>query len=87
MTASKNLAELNFIVKDNNETLHKIEKALYGECGENKPGLLTDFILLKNSVEKHHAEYEKRLAERKLNWQWIITAIIAIASVVSNFIK
>ena len=87
----ENVAELKQIVSDNNDTVHKIEQALYGN---GKPGLLSDFRILKDSVEKHHAEYDKRQEEersrkkeRKLDWQWVVTALIAIASIIAGICK
>ena len=87
----ENVAKLQTTVEDNNKTVHQIEEALYGN---GKPGLLSDFRSLKESVERHHKEYEKRIEneqsrkkERKLDWQWVITALIAIAGIVAAILK
>ena len=87
----ENVAKLQTTVEDNNKTVHQIEQALYGN---GKPGLLSDFRSLKESVERHHKEYEKRIEneqsrkkERKLDWQWVITALIAIAGIVAAILK
>lgn len=87
----ENVAKLQTTVEDNNKTVHQIEQALYGN---GKPGLLSDFRSLKESVERHHNEYEKRIEnersrkkERKLDWQWVITALIAIAGIVAAILK
>lgn len=87
----EDVAKLQTTVEDNNKTVHQIEQALYGN---GKPGLLSDFRSLKESVERHHNEYEKRIEneqsgkkERKLDWQWVITALIAIAGIVAAILK
>lgn len=87
----ENVAKLQITVEDNNKTVHQIEQALYGN---GKPGLLSDFRSLKESVERHHRDYENRVEdersrkkERKLDWQWVITALIAIAGIVAAILK
>lgn len=88
---NERLTKLEAVLQDNNDTVHKIEQALYGN---GKPGLLSDFRVLKDSVEQHHREYDKRLEEekrrrkeKKLDWQWIITALIAIGGIVTAILK
>lgn len=78
-------------LRDNNETIHKIEQAIFGN---GKPGLLSDFRLLADSVSKHHKEADERIKREeeerhrhKLDWQWIITTIVAVAAVVAALIR
>lgn len=61
-------------------------------------GLLSDFRILAKSVNDHHAEAAARLEaearkreaekqQKKLDWQWIITTLVAVAAILAVFIK
>ena len=81
------ITRLETLLDDNNKTLHRVEEALFGN---GKPGLISDFRLLSESVARHHRDAEARIRqeaarrrERKLDWKWIITTIVAIAAVIA----
>ena len=69
---------------ENGKTITRVFEAIYGN---GKPGLLLEFHLLRQSVEKHHREVEERRKEHKLDWQWIITTIIAAAAIAATVFK
>ena len=85
------IVKLETTLEDSNKTIHRVEEAIFGN---GKPGLLSDFRLLADSVSKHHKEADERIkredVERhrhKLDWQWIVTTIVAVAAVVAALIK
>lgn len=103
------ITKIETTLADNNDTIHKIEQALFGN---GKPGLLSDFRILAKSVNDHHAEAAARLEaeakrreaeakkleaeakkretekqQKKLDWQWIITTLVAVAAILAVFIK
>lgn len=85
------IARLETVLEDNNKSIHRVEEAIFGN---GKPGLISDFRLLADSVNRHHKDAAARIAaedaakrRRKLDWQWIITTIVAVAAVAAAFIK
>ena len=82
------ITKIETTLADNNDTIHKIEQALFGN---GKPGLLSDFRILAKSVNHHHAEAaarrEAEKQQKKLDWQWIITTLVAVAAILAVFIK
>ena len=83
-SVNERLATLESQMKQNNDTTNKILGAIYGN---GKPGLLTEFQLLRRSVEEHHQKIEDKNKEKKADWKWLVPTIVAIASVVTAFIK
>lgn len=85
------IAKIEKTLEDNNQIIHRVEQAIFGN---GKPGLLSDFRLLAESVERHHNEADERIKREeeerhrhKLDWQWIITTIVAVAAVVAALIR
>lgn len=79
------------MLEDNNKSIHRIEQAVFGN---GKPGLLLDFRLLAESVQRHHQDADARVKaeaaaklERKTDWKWVITTLVAIAAVAAAVIK
>ena len=85
------ITKIETTLEDNNQVIHRVEEAIFGN---GKPGLLSDFRLLAESVERHHKEADARIKaeaarnrERKTDWKWIVTTIVAIAAVAAAIIK
>ena len=85
------ITRIETTLEDNNQVIHRVEQAIFGN---GKPGLLSDFRLLAESVEKHHKEADARIKaeaaakrEHKTDWKWIVTTIVAIAAVAAAIIK
>ena len=85
------IIKIETTLEDNNQVIHRVEQAIFGN---GKPGLLSDFRLLAESVERHHREADARIKaeaaakrERKTDWKWIVTTIVAIAAVAAAIIK
>lgn len=83
-TVTERLATLESQMKQNNDTTKQIFEAIYGN---GKRGLLTEFQLLRKSVEEHHQKIEEKNKEKKADWKWLVPTIVAIASVVAAFLK
>lgn len=88
---NERLSTVESKLEENNRTTWRVFEAIYGN---GKPGLIAEFKLLRQSVEKHHKEADQRLREeealrieRKTDWKWIATTIVAIAAVVAAIIK
>ena len=85
------IARLETLLEDNNQAIHHIEEALFGN---GKPGLISDFSLLSDSVNRHHKYAQERIRkeeelkkERKTDWKWVVTTIIAIAAVITALFR
>ena len=85
------IARLETLLEDNNKAIHHIEEALFGN---GKPGLISDFRLLSDSVNRHHKASQERIRkeeelkkERKTDWKWVVTTIIAIAAVITALFR
>lgn len=85
------IARLETLLEDNNKAIHRIEEALFGN---GKPGLISDFRLLSDSVNRHHKASQERIRkeeelkqERKTDWKWVVTTIIAIAAVITALFR
>ena len=89
-TIQSRLEVLERQTMENGVHLKKIDEALYGN---GKPGLLTEFRLLREDVKRHHEEERRRVEkederrlrmekQKKLDWQWLLTFLVAISSVV-----
>ena len=81
---NERLAAVERGLEENNKTTWRVFQAIYGN---GKPGLTAELQLLRQSVEKHHAEAEQRRKEHKVDWQWIITTLVAVAAILAVFIK
>ena len=84
MTLSERLAVLEKMMDENGKTIGRVFEALYGN---GKPGLLSEFQTLRQSVEEHHEAVAEIRRRDRGNWQWVITTIVAIAAVVVAFFK
>ena len=83
-SVNERLATLESKMESNNATTKQIFEAIYGN---GKPGLLTEFGLLRKSVEEHHKKIEEKNKEKKADWKWLVPTIVAIASVVTAYLK
>ena len=52
------IAKIEKTLEDNIQIIHRVEQAIFGN---GKPGLLSDFRLLAESVERHHKEANERI--------------------------
>ena len=73
---NERMTALESLTTENNKTLWRIHEAIYGN---GKPGLLAEVRVLAQSVEQHHAEHR----QRKIDWQWLVTTLIAVAAVLA----
>ena len=81
---NERLAAVETGLEENNRTTWRLFEALYGN---GKPGLLSEFQMLRESVEQHHNAVETLQRRGRGFWQWLITTLIAAAAVVVAFIK
>lgn len=81
---SERLAAVERGMEENNKTTWRLFEALYGN---GKPGLLSEFRLLRESVEQHHNAVETLQKRGRGDWQWLITTLVATAAVVVAIIK
>ena len=77
---NERMTALESLTTENNKTLCRIHEAIYGN---GKPGLLAEVRVLAQSVEQHHAEHR----QRKIDWQWLVTTLIAVAAVLAVFLR
>lgn len=83
-SVNERLATLESKMETNNATTKQIFEAIYGN---GKKGLLTEFQLLRKSVEEHHQKIEEKNKEKKADWKWLVPTLVAVASVVVAFVK
>lgn len=83
-SVNERLSTLESEMAENSKTTWRIFEAIYGN---GKPGLLTEFQLLRRSVEEHHQKIEDKTKEKKADWKWLVPTIVAIASVVTAYLK
>lgn len=81
---AKEIASLKADLKENNSKTIKVYEAIYGN---GKDGLITEFKLLRQSVESHHQSVEKLQNKTTDKWQWAITTAVAVGAMVLSFIK
>lgn len=77
---NERLTKLETQTEENGKTIWRVFEALYGN---GKPGLITEVQKLRLTCEEHLKDH----AKRKLDWQWIITALIAIGGIVAAVLK
>jgi hypothetical protein len=78
------LASLEAKTEENGKTIWRVFEAIYGN---GKPGLLTEFQLLRQSVEEHHGSVEELRKKNRGDWRWIITTLVAVAAVIVAYFK
>lgn len=83
-SVNERLATLESQMKQNNDTTKQIFEAIYGN---GKKGLLTEFQLLRKSVEEHHQKIEDKNKEKKADWKWLVPTVAAILAAVAAFMK
>lgn len=83
-TVNERLAKLEKAAEDTKETMKQLTNAIYGN---GKPGLLTEFQLLRKSVEEHHESIDENRKKNKADWKWLITTGVAIAAVAAAYLK
>lgn len=80
LTVTERLAKVESQLDENNKTTWRVFEAIYGN---GKPGLLSEFRLLRQSVEAHH----KSAAVNKSDWKWLITTAVAASAVLVAIFK
>lgn len=80
MTVNERLAKVESQLDENNKTTWRVFEAIYGN---GKPGLLSEFRLLRQSVEAHH----QSVTVNKSDWKWIITTAVAASAVIVAIFK
>lgn len=80
LTMTERLAKVENQLDENNKTTWRVFEAIYGN---GKPGLLTEFRMLRQSVEEHH----KSTMANKSDWKYIITTLIAVSAVIVAIFK
>lgn len=80
LTVTERLAKVENQLDENNKTTWRVFEAIYGN---GKPGLLTEFRMLRQSVEEHH----KSATVNKSDWKWIITTAVAASAVIVAIFK
>lgn len=80
LTVTERLAKVESQLDENNKTTWRVFEAIYGN---GKPGLLSEFRLLRQSVESHH----KAVTVNKSDWKWIITTAVAASAVLVAIFK
>ena len=84
MTFNERLSKLETQTAENGKTIWRVFEAIYGN---GKPGLLSEFRLLRESVEQHHSAVREEKRTAKLDWQWVITTMVAIGSILVAIFK
>ena len=84
MTVNERLAKVENQLEENNKTTWRVFEALYGN---GKPGLLSEFRILRQSVEEHHMSVAALQKQARSDWKWIITTIVATSAVLVAIIK
>lgn len=80
MTVNERLSKVESQLDENNKTTWRVFEAIYGN---GKPGLLSEFRLLRQSVEAHH----QSATVNKSDWKWIITTAVAASAVIVAIFK
>lgn len=80
LTVTERLAKVESQLDENNKTTWRVFEAIYGN---GKPGLLSEFRMLRQSVEEHH----KAATVNKSDWKWIITTAVAASAVIVAIFK
>ena len=83
-SVNERLAAVERGLEENTRTTWRLFEALYGN---GKPGLLSEFRLLRESVEQHHNAVAALQKRGRGFWQWLITTLVAAAAVVVAIIK
>ena len=84
MTFNERLSKLENQTAENGRMIWRGFEAIYGN---GKPGLLSEFRLLRESVEQHHSAVREEKRTAKLDWQWVITTMVAIGSILVAIFK
>ena len=84
MTFNERLSKLENQTEENGKTIWRVFEAIYGN---GKPGLLSEFRLLRESVDQHHNDVKEEKRSSKLDWQWVITTMVAIGAIVVAIFK
>jgi len=78
--------ELNTKVSDIQEDVKDINsgmKSMQGQITATNQGL----ALLRQSVEEHHKSVEDLQKRSRANWQWVVTIIVAVGSLIVAILK
>lgn len=81
---AKEIASIKADLKENNSKTIKVYEAIYGN---GKDGLITEFKLLRQSVENHHQSVEKLQNKTTDKWQWAITTAVAVVAIIVSFAR
>ena len=83
MSINERIAKIETKMDDLGATVLKLEHAIYGN---GTPGLLSDVRVIRKSVERHHQAVDEKTQEKKSDWKWLVSTVVAIAAVIVAFI-
>lgn len=84
LTVNERLSKVESQLDENNKTTWRVFEAIYGN---GKPGLLTEFRMLRQSVEEHHKTAATAQNQKRSDWKWIITTSVAASAVIVAIFK
>lgn len=84
LTVTERLAKVENQLDENNKTTWRVFETLYGN---GKPGLLTEFRMLRQSVEEYHKTAATAQNQKRSDWKWIITTSVAASAVIVAIFK
>lgn len=84
LTVNERLSKVESKLDENNKTTWRVFEAIFGN---GKPGLLSEFRLLRQNVEEHHTSVATRQKQARSDWKWIITTLVAVCAVAVAIIK
>ena len=82
-TLPERISSLEKSVEENGKTMWRIFEAIYGN---GKPGLISEFQLLRQSVQEHHKSVEQLQIRSHSDWKWIITTGLSLLALVITII-
>lgn len=84
LTVTERLSKVESQLTENNKTTWRVFEAIYGN---GKPGLLTEFRMLRQSVEEHHKAAATAQNQKRSDWKYIITTLVAASAVIVAIFK
>lgn len=84
LTVNERLSKVESQLDENNKTTWRVFEALYGN---GKPGLLSEFRILRQSVEEHRTSVATLQKQARSDWKWIITTAVAASAVIVAIFK
>lgn len=84
LTVPERLSKVESQLEENNKTTLRVFEAIYGN---GKPGLLTEFQMLRQIMEDHHKTAATAQNQKRSDWKYIITTLIAASAVIVAIFK